>query len=61
MMPIGQEFVFNHPRSIYAKVLNVYEQWYVVKTTRDTPTCEKDVILTPEISEIDGKAILVEV
>jgi len=57
-MPIGQEFVFNHPRSIYAKVLNIYEKWYVVKTTRDTPTCEKDVILTPEIENIDKTAIL---
>lgn len=60
-MPIGQEFVYNHPRSIYAKILHVYEEWYVIKTTRDTPTCEKDVILTSKITEIEGKAILVEV
>lgn len=60
-MPIGKEFVYNHPRSIYAKILNVYEQWYVIRTTRNTPTCEKDVILVPEINKVGSEAILIEV
>ncbi len=64
-MPIGKEFVFNHPRSIYAVILNRWcepsGEFYVVRTTRDTPTCEKDVILTPEKDEIDSTAILIEV
>lgn len=63
-MLIGKEFVYNHPRSIYAVILNKWcepnGKYYVIRTTRDTPTCEKGVILTPEMDKIDDKAILIE-
>jgi len=69
--PFNQEFVYNHPRSIYAKVImrckdaNVKDgqkcDCYLIEVTRDSHICKKGTLLTPDVEEIDETAILLEI